>query len=137
MLTNSYLALDIGQVRIGLAIASTQNRLARPLITLKNDHTFLDRLLALVADNKAKLLVVGLPRGLDGQDTAQTSFVRQFATTLKEYIGLPIYFQDEALTSKQAENELISRRKAYTKEDVDALSATYILEDFLGEVDKI
>ena len=127
---SSILALDVGQARIGVALATSVARLASPLTTLPNNDDFLDSLRKLVAEHAVSVLVVGLPRGLDGQETGQTSYVREFAATL-DTLGLPVHLQDEALTSAHAEQELRNRGVAYTKEDVDSLSATYILEDYL------
>ena len=59
--------------------------------------------------------------------------IAEFTKQLKQSFNLPVYFQDEAVTSKQAEAELQARGKHYEKSDIDALAATYILEDWLGE----
>lgn len=131
--TDSTIALDVGEARIGLAIARSGTRFPVPLTTLKNDSAFTDKLQEIIARESVGQLVVGLPRGLDGQATGQTGYVRDFAATLGLTIKVPFAFQDEALTSKKAEAELRNRKKGYTKEDVDALSATYILEDYLQE----
>jgi putative holliday junction resolvase len=88
---------------------------------------------ALVADQGAVALVLGLPRGLDGQETAQTKSVRAFGAELEQALHIPLYWQDEAVTSHQAEEELQARGKPYRKEDIDALSATFILEDFMRD----
>lgn len=125
------LALDVGSKRIGVAIASLSFKLPRPLCTLMNDDTFLKRLNDLIKTEAIGVLVVGLPRGLEGQETGQTKYVRDFVDQLKTHIDLPINFQDEALTSTWAEAELTARGKIYQKGDIDALAATYILEDYL------
>ena len=124
------LALDVGSKRIGVALANSVARLPRPLTTLDAETDALGQLAALIATEAITTLVVGLPRGLEGQETPQTVAVRSFVDGLLQF-GLPIYFQDEALTSRKAEAELAARGKAYNKSDVDALAATYILEDFL------
>ena len=125
------LALDVGSKRIGVAIASLSFKLPRPLCTLMNDDTFFKQLDDLVKTEAIGVLVVGLPRGLEGQETGQTKYVRDFVDQLKTHIDLPINFQDEALTSTRAEAELTARGKIYQKGDIDALAATYILEDYL------
>ncbi len=127
------LALDVGTVRIGVAIASLSLRFARPLTTLGNDDQFFERLAHVIDAEAVGVLVVGLPRGLDGQETVQTQYVRDFATRLKAQTSLPIHFQDEALTSAKAKAELQARGKIYQKGDVDALAATYILDDYLTQ----
>lgn len=130
---SAIVSLDVGEARIGLAIARAETRLAVPLTTLANDAGFPSKLQEIIRQESVGRLVVGLPRGLDGQATRQTGYVRDFAATLGQTTKVPFVFQDEALTSKKAEAELRSRKKGYTKEDVDALSATYILEDYLQE----
>lgn len=127
------LALDVGDKRIGVAIASTEVRLASPLLTVDNDDDIWQKLSQLVQDNVVQAFVVGLPRGLDGQETAQTKKARVFMQELRANLGLPVHAQDEATTSLKAEAELKARRKPYVKGDIDALAATYILEDFLNE----
>jgi putative Holliday junction resolvase len=127
------LALDVGTVRIGVARASTIARLASPLTTLANDAAFAASLSKLIDDESAVKLIVGLPRNLSGEDTPQTQYVRDFMTSLEDDIKLPIAWQDEALTSNKAEHELQARGKLYTKGDIDALAATYILEDYLNQ----
>jgi putative Holliday junction resolvase len=87
----------------------------------------------IIKTESAGALVVGLPRGLDGQHTAQTDDSLAFAEKLKQHFSLPVHLQDEAVTSKQAEAELEARGKAYVKDDIDALAATYILEDWLSD----
>lgn len=127
---SSILALDVGEKRIGVALASRAARVASPLTTLPNDDSFNEKLSQLVQENQVDTIVIGLPRGMDGQATSQTAYVETFAKKLQDN-SLIIEMQDEALTSVKAEEELRSRGVRYTKEDVDALSATYILEDFL------
>ncbi len=130
---STILALDVGAKRIGVAIASAGARLAHPLTTLDHGPDVLQQLQELVAAEHARALVIGLPRGLDGQHTGQTAAVEAFAAQLKPVVGVPLHWQDEAVTSRQAEAELQERGKPYAKGDIDALSATYILEDFLRD----
>lgn len=127
------LALDVGGVRIGVAAADAQLRFANPLITLTNDETIWNRLAALIQEHDVQHIVVGLPRGLQGQETAQTSICREFAEKLSERLKVAVSMQDEAATSVKAEAELRERGKPYEKSDIDALAATYILEDYLQE----
>ncbi len=128
---SNILALDVGAKRVGVAIASLEARLPRPLTTLVRDDGFVSRLKALVETEHVSRLVVGLPRGLEGQATEQTAATESFITELKRQFELPIVMQDEALTSKIAEAELQARGKDYEKGEIDALAATYILDDFL------
>lgn len=131
---NYILALDVGEKRIGVAIASSIARLPRPLTTLDatSDSVF-DAVQEIITSESIDTIVVGLPRGLQGQHTAQTAAIEQFTEQLRQAIKLPIHQQDEALTSRKAEAELASRGKPFAKGEVDALAATYILEDWLQD----
>ena len=127
----SVLALDFGAQRVGVAVASLAARLPSPAGAIEQSPTFFDDIRTQVDAHNARVLVVGLPRSLDGNDTSQTLDARHFSQELAARLNLPVYLQDEALTSQQAEEELKSRKAGYNKGDVDALAATYILEDFL------
>lgn len=127
----SILGLDVGGKRVGVAVASLSARLPRPLVTLRRGEGFMDELEKLIEKEAAGALVIGLPRGLEGQNTAQTVEVEAFARDLGKRLKLPVYMQDEALTTKHAESELQSRGRPYVRADVDALAATYILQDWL------
>lgn len=131
--TGNILALDVGQKRIGVALAHHIARLPRPLQTLNNDDAVWQALKEIIAAEEVAEIVVGLPRNLSGNDTAQTAYATDFADKLQQAVQLPIHFQDEALTSVQAEQELAARGRQFAKGDIDALAAVYILEDFLGQ----
>jgi putative Holliday junction resolvase len=128
---SSIIALDVGEKRIGVARAGIEARLPEPLTTLENNSTIWQKLQTLCAEQAVHGVIIGLPRGLDGQETAQTRYARQFGIEAKQQLGLAIHFQDEAVTSKKAKHELSERGKDFSKGDIDALAATYILEDFL------
>ncbi len=132
MLT-SYLALDVGRARIGIALANDIARIASPLPTLANDELFVERLQALIKQHDVSRIIIGWPRGLDGQMTDQTRYVESFMANLAKVITLPMGRQDEALTSVKAESELERRGVPYERGDIDSLSAVFILDDFLAE----
>src|SRR5579883_45305 len=93
-----FLALDVGTSRIGLALARSDTRLPQPFQTLPHNDNWLNELKQIIDEQQVNALVVGLPRGLNGQDTVQTQVVRTLAEQL-ETLNLPIFLQDEALTS--------------------------------------
>ncbi|GAC1392379.1 MAG: Holliday junction resolvase RuvX [Candidatus Saccharimonadales bacterium] len=127
-----YLAIDFGNARIGLAMTNSIARMPSPFKTLQNSEHVKDEIISIIKTENIDVLVVGLPRNLSGQDTHQTEIVRAFGTELLTLTSLPLYYQDEALTSKKAESELNLRGRQFTSADIDALSAVYILEDFLA-----
>jgi putative holliday junction resolvase len=131
----SLLALDVGAKRIGVALAGNGISIARPLTTLEHSENVFTDIAALVKDHSVSTIVVGLPRGLNGQTTEQTKSVENFVEDMRQHVHASVAWQDEALTSVKAEEELSSRSKdgVYNKADVDALAATYILDDYLTE----
>lgn len=125
------LALDIGEARVGAALAHTIARIAHPVGALERNDRIFKEIAALCQREQVGKIVLGLPRGLQGQETSQTQAARAFAAELARHVDIPYVWQDEAVTSVQAETELKGRKQAYTKGDIDALAATYILEDYL------
>lgn len=126
-------ALDVGHKRIGVASANVVARLANPLTTLEVKDDINQQISSLLSRETACALVVGLPRNLQSQETTQTKFVRKFIDDLRQQLTIPVYWQDEALTSQVSEAELKIANKVYQKGDIDALAAAHILEDFLAE----
>lgn len=125
------LALDYGEKRVGVAIAHIIARLPRPLTTLPNVETLLDDIRKLVEQEHAGLVVVGLPRGMDGGYTAQTTAAETFAKQLQAALDVPVELADETLTSIDAEGSFAGG--AYTKGEIDARAAAIILERYLAE----
>lgn len=127
------IALDVGSKRIGVASANVVARLASPLKTLEVTESINEDIKRLLAEQTAVAVVIGLPRNLQSQETDQTKSVRTFGEELQQGITVPIFWQDEALTSHVAKEHLKTTNKPYQKGDVDALAATQILEDFLSD----
>lgn len=130
----SILAMDTGSRRVGVAIASLAARLPSPLTTITSKGQA-EAAAKLAREHNTSAIVVGLPRSMDGTGSAQTEQAQKFADDLRQLVAVPVFMQDESVTSIRAEEELESRGKPYSKEDVDSLSATYILEDFLNSPD--
>lgn len=134
--THSVLALDYGEKRIGVALASLAARIASPLAFIEVEkNNVIDKINELINEHEASDLVVGLPRGLNGQETEQTKKVREFVETLSSNVNIPVHLQDEAGTSLLAEQDLRVSRKKYTKGDIDSMSAALILSDWLNAHD--
>lgn len=134
MSTGNFLALDIGEKRIGVARANGVALIAEAMETLDNDKSFTTRLQKLVESESATTIVIGLPRNLNGEDTAQTKYVRQFVSDMDIGAGPQLVFQDEATSSITAEDFLKSQRKPYSKSDIDAQAARVILQDYIDSV---
>lgn len=129
-----YLGIDYGHVRMGLAVGDSAARIARPLATLEKQSDPVAPLREVIGRERIDGgIVVGLPRGLDGQDTVQTGAVKGFAAALSA-LGTPVYFQDEAATSTLAAERLKAGGSRYRKSDIDAEAAAIILQDYLDSL---
>lgn len=129
MAINSVLGLDIGEKRIGVARVSLIARIPEPLGALANDESFTKALQQLIDEYRPDTLVVGLPRSLEGNETAQTAYVKAFSQERLLPYNIPLVFQDETLSSHVAEERLKGR--LYAKGEIDAQAAVVILEDYL------
>lgn len=122
------LGIDVGSKRIGVARISSIARMPEPLVTLLNDDNFPAELNKLVTIHDIDLLVVGLPRNMDGQETAQTKTTKDFVdNVLRTSVLIPIIFQDETLSSVEAENFPPGTIK---EKGLDAIAAAEILRYF-------
>jgi len=129
-MTSQLVCLDVGEKRIGVAVADPSIRIAVAFDTIEVDGNELSRIAEIVIRENAETIVVGYPRNQQGETTAQTAYVERFAENLQD-IAKNIVFQDESLTSVMAENRLIDMKKPYTKGDIDAQAAAIILEDYM------
>lgn len=135
--------LDVGERRIGIAISDPTGMLARPVETLRVGGlgvACMDELVDVLSqlaqeDDGLALVVVGLPRHLDGSPNAMTAKVEVFAQLLQRRLGLPVSLQDERLSSREAESRLALREKDWRARKVrlDAAAAAVILQDYLDE----
>ncbi len=116
-----FIGIDVGSARIGLARGSGIARLAEPLKVVAAANAFED-IRQFVSANQTDAVVVGLPRNLNGDDTQQTQYVRNWVKNAMAQIQLPFYWQDEAMTTIAA---------AESGTDDDAHAASVMLQDFL------
>ncbi len=117
------LALDVGLRRTGIARASPVARLPEPLMSVATERIN-ECLKKLIGEYDVTVVVVGLPRSLNGNETGQTKWTREWVKSIKPVHGVEWYFQDEALTSELAKSHS-------SVHDIDANAAAVILDDFL------
>ncbi len=131
-LTGEVIALDIGRARTGVARINTIARIAEALEPIYESETELTLKLGdILLLRQPSAVVLGLPRGLDGQETEQTAYVRGVLAELRAfYPSTTFYTVDEAGTTKEAEN------RAKHNESVDSVAAGILAEDFLTEVSR-
>ena len=133
------LGIDAGRRRIGLAISDPTRTLARPLHTLSvASHDAVDQVVghigALAADaDGLDAIVVGMPMRLDGSPTDETPRVARFIAQLRARTPIPVFEEDERLTSREAESRLALRERNWRKRKarIDAVAAAIILQDYL------
>ncbi len=134
MATKYYLSLDVGTKRTGIAMADSDVRLAYPVETVTMDEGAIEKIIALAGEKNVHRIIVGYPRNLSGEPTAQTKLVEDFATKLAARTTCPLLFQDESLTSVEAEKRLLSQPSKQLKYGaVDAEAACIILQDYLEQ----
>tara|TARA_B100001115_G_C15796426_1_gene393348 strand:+ start:480 stop:890 length:411 start_codon:yes stop_codon:yes gene_type:complete len=128
------LGVDYGSSRVGLALSDPQKIIASPLHTLVNNGNdrLKKKLLEVIKKKNVEYIVIGLPIGLKGQETSQTKIVREFAEEISS-LALPVYFQDERLSSLSAKKSLIEQnvKTGHNKSFIDSTAAAIFLQQFL------
>ena len=133
-----YLGLDLGTKTIGLAVSDKTGLIASSLKVLHHDNnplSCLDELLAIIKDQNVEALVLGLPKNMDNTLGARALATLDFKKMLESKVDLPIYLEDERLTTKSAEDVLISANtsRKKRKQVIDKIAATIILQSFLDK----
>jgi len=124
---STFIGLDVGERRIGVARIHNVVGIAEPLEHIDTTtQDVIQTIHKVVNDFGADGVVVGLPRGLDGQETTQTEYSRDFAAHLKTQISVPVYLIDEAGTSKAADDRM-GKNSKFSR---DSVAAAILLEDF-------
>lgn len=129
------LALDYGEKRIGAAVSDPLGLLAHPLPYIANTPRAISEIVALLREYDIAELVLGLPKSLNGQESAKSSEVRAFADKLRTETMIPIHFRDERMSTVAVTKHLISvdvKRKA-RKEIVDSQAAAFVLQGYMDE----
>ena len=129
------LAIDLGKARTGIAVSDEGELLASPVCVLQeyDRGRLADRVAALAEEYHVGLLVLGLPRNMDGSEGESARSARDFGDLLAEKTGLPVAFQDERGTTVTAHNylNLTNTRGKKRKSVVDAVAAVIILQNHL------
>jgi putative Holliday junction resolvase len=129
------LAIDHGTKRMGLAVSDELGMLAHPLEFAPAEpfERFLNRLKEIILEKKVELLLVGMPRNMDGTYGPAAAKVRECVARLQEVLTVPIKLWDERLTSVQANRLLIEAgaRRDQRKAKVDQTAAAVLLQSYL------
>ncbi len=131
------IALDVGDVRIGVAVSDLLGITANPRETYVRKKSDTNADIAYFCEyakrENADAFVLGLPKNMDGTEGDRAVVTRQFGDMLEEASGLPVLYQDERLTTVSAERMLIDAdvRREKRKKVIDKVAATIILQSYL------
>lgn len=132
------LGLDVGEKRIGVALADGLLAIPLTVIDRAGEEADLERVLTLAEEHEVKRIVVGLPRSLDGSIGRQAERVLSFSSALSESTDVPVDTWDERLSTVSAERLLldagVKREKRRARRD--AMAAAIILQSYLDRVSK-
>ena len=128
-----YLAIDYGTKRTGLAICDASETIVSPFAVVYSRESLLKKIAQIVETENVDAVVLGLPLNMDGSESLQTQIVLKFVEKLRDHLHIPVYLQDERLSSFGAEEKLAPANltKSKMKERLDAVAAAEILEAFL------
>ncbi len=134
------LGIDFGSRRIGLALSDPSRTIATGYKTIQFNNAVYDEIAAIVDLKKVRLIVIGFPISLKGGESKKTEEVRRFAAELSKIVSVPIVFQDERFTSKDAMATMITmntrQKQRRDKGRVDEMAAAIILQSFLNTMPK-
>ena len=129
------MSVDYGDVRTGVAVCDKNEMLASPVkvITETDRDVLSDDIATEAVRLKAEMIVVGLPKNMDGSEGFRAEACREFASLIKEKTGIDVALYDERLTTISAHNALnvTNTRGKKRKSVIDAVSAVMILEDYM------
>jgi putative Holliday junction resolvase len=129
------LGLDAGSVRVGVAAADPTDTLASPVAVLPRVRAreLWDRVRREASERSASVIVVGLPRELDGSEGPAAADARRLAADAERETGLPVEMWDERFTSAEAERALIAggMRRDRRRQTVDGVAAALMLQGWL------
>ena len=129
------LALDHGTKRIGVAVSDELKMIASPLeyVLAEPFADFLSRLKEIIREKEVELIIIGMPRNMDGSYGPAALKVQEFVGVLRDAVAIPIKTLDERLTTAQAQRFLIQGnvRREKRKEKVDKTAAAILLQSYL------
>ena len=134
------MSVDLGLARTGLATGDSGSTFAFPktVINEYNEQRLIEKVCAAAQEEKAGLIVVGLPRNMDGSEGERAVKCRELAETIGQLSGIETVMWDERCTTVSAHNMLNENnvRGKKRKQTVDAVAAVIILEDYLRFLNK-
>ena len=135
---NRILAIDFGDVRVGLALSDLTCTISKPFKTINyiNIEDLLNQIFEITKENQVNKIVVGIPYNMKGEDTKQTIKVREFVSVLENKMDYKIDLIDERLTSSEAEKFMhqMNIKTGHNKDKIDKIAASIILQEYLDTI---
>ncbi len=127
------LGVDLGSVRVGIALSDATGTLASPLNVLARTADLHERVAGLVEEHEVGAVVIGLPRSLDGRERRAARTVRSEVRQLAGRLGVPVHLQDERLSTVAAHAGLATagRTARQRRGTVDSSAAAVLLQSWL------
>lgn len=125
------IGVDTGDVRVGIALKPADSIEAEPLGVFPAGPSVMTQIQQFAQQYDAETVVIGLPRDINGNDTAQTRKAREFAGELADDSGLHVILFDEFSTSERARVQLGKANRDQEKRQLDALAAVVLLDDYM------
>jgi len=131
-----YLGLDLGSKTLGTALSDKTGLIASSFKTIKHDEEYdklINDVIEIVNENEIEAIVLGFPKNMNNTIGPKGELSLAFKEKLEEVLNIPIYLQDERLTTKAATDTLImgNVRRKDRKKVVDSVAATIILQSYL------
>lgn len=130
------MGIDYGQVRIGIAMSDLMKTIASPYDVIKSvsRQKDVEKIVGMAKQNEVERFVLGLPLNMDGTEGKRAQLTRAFGDMLESVSGIPVSYQDERLSSIEAEDYLLEAnvRRDRRKNLIDKVAACVILEQYLS-----
>ena len=132
-----FLAIDFGEKRVGLALSDPTKIIAKPFksISYNNQDDLLNKISLIIEQKNVEKIILGLPIGLKGQQTAQTNRVFEFYNLIKDKNDIQIVMEDERLSSVSAKKSLVLQniKTGHNKALIDETAAAIFLQLYLDK----
>ena len=133
-----YLGLDLGTRTLGVSMSDSSGLIARSYTVIRHNNApdfLLEEVEKIVREEHVEALVLGYPKNMNNTIGPRAEASIAFQKQLEEKLGLPVYLEDERLSTKEAENILIqgNMRRNKRKKVIDAVAAVIILQEFMDK----
>ena len=128
-----YMALDLGDQRIGIALSDALGMIARPLMVIKRTSRVndFDTYKTLIDKHKVQAVIAGLPINMDGSEGKQAYWVRDYMAAFSDTVDIPVTLWDERLTTEAARDIIRESGRQTGNNEIDAVAAAVILQSYL------